>query len=165
MSEQPALASPSGPEPSPYDAPAYGDVAGEPAPGTEPTWTAPPTTPFGAPPPPPAGSGYGASAQGAYGGAPGATPWAPYPVAPQGASPYQVDQRYVAFGAPTHQLATTSLVLGIIGIAGILLTPIFLVTLLAGGCSPFAIWLGVRARREIRANPRQYGGEGWRRPA
>lgn len=158
MSEQPPLASPSGPDPSPYDAPAYGDVSGEPT-GTEPTQMVPPAPApaFGAaPPPPPTAGGYGAPGP----SAPGATPWAPYPVNPQGANPYQVNQQYVAFGAPTHQLATTSLVLGIIGIAGVLLTPVFLITFLAVVCSPFAIWLGVRSRREIRANPRQYGGEG-----
>jgi hypothetical protein len=161
MSEQPPLASPSGPEPSPYDAPAYGDVAGEFAPGAEPTQMVPPTAAFGSPPPPPAGAGYGTPGHGApQPGAPGATPWAPYPVNPQGANPYQVNQQYVAFGAPTHQLATTSLVLGIIGIAGIVLTPLFLLTFVAAVCSPFAIWLGVRARREIRADPRRYGGEG-----
>ena len=160
MSEQPPLASPSGPDPSPYESPAYGDIAGGAA-GAEPTQMVPPAPAPGpqydaAPPPPPAGGGYGAPGA----GAPGAAPWAPYPVNPPGANPYQVNQQYVTFGAPTHQLATTSLVLGIVGIAGVLLTPIFLVTFLAVVCSPFAIWLGLRSRREIRANPRQYGGEG-----
>ena len=182
MSEQPPLASPSGPEPSPYDSPAYGDVGGAAAPGAEPTQMVPPAPApsfdkpsfdkpsydkpsyegpsyDSAPPPPPASGGYGG-----YGtpgaGAPGAPGWAPYPVNPPGAAPYQVNQQYVTFGAPTHQLATTSLVLGIVGIAGVLLTPIFLVTFLAVICSPFAIWLGLRSRREIRANPRQYSGEG-----
>lgn len=166
MSEQPPLASPSGPDPSPYESPAYGDVHGESAPGAEPTQMVPPTPTYDAAPPPPPVSGaggYGAPGSG-YGApgpaAPGGAPWAPYPVNPQGANPYQVNQQYVTFGAPTHQLATTSLVLGIIGIAGVLLTPIFLITFLAVVCSPFAIWLGVRSRREIRANPRQYGGEG-----
>ncbi len=162
MSEQPPLASPSGPDPSPYDAPAYGDltgdVAGGPVPGAEPTQMVPPSPSYDAPTPaPPAPPGYGAP--GAP-GAPGAAPWAPYPVNPPGGTPYQVNQQYVTFGAPTHQLATTSLVLGIIGIAGVLLTPVFLITFLAVACSPFAIWLGLRSRREIRANPRQYGGEG-----
>lgn len=158
MSEQPPLASPSGPDPSPYESPAYGDVRGEP--GAEPTQMVPPAPAYDATPPPPPASGP-AGGYGAPGpGAPDGSPWAPYPVNPQGAHPYQVNQQYVTFGAPTHQLATTSLVLGIIGIAGVLLTPIFLITFLAVVCSPFAIWLGVRSRREIRANPRQYGGEG-----
>lgn len=163
MSEQPPLASPSGPDPSfePYSAPAWGDVAGET--GTEPTRMAPPgpapTASFGAAPPPPAAGAHGAP--GTPGGpAAGEAGWSPYPVAPQGQNPYQVHQQFVTYGAPTHQLATTSLVLGIIGIAGILLTPIFLITFLSAACSPFAIWLGIKARREIRANPRQYGGEG-----
>lgn len=167
MSEQPPLASPSGPDPSPYESPAYGDVAGAGLPGAEPTQMVPPAPApaYDAPPPPPTGGhgapGHGAPGYGAPGPAtPGAAPWAPYPVNPPGANPYQVNQQYVTFGAPTHQLATTSLVLGIIGIAGVLLTPLFLVTFLAVGCSPFAIWLGLRSRREIRANPRQYSGEG-----
>lgn len=166
MSEQPPLASPSGPDPSPYDSPAYGDVAGATAPaapaapGAEPTRMVPPAPAYDAPPPPPpAGGGYGAPGPGGP-GAPDAAPWAPYPVNPPGANPYQVNQQYVTFGAPTHQLATTSLVLGIIGIAGVVLTPFFVITFLAALCSPFAIWLGVRSRREIRANPRQYSGEG-----
>lgn len=158
MSEQPPLASPSGPDPSPFDSPAYGDLAGGPVPGAQPTQMVPPSPSYdAAPPAPPAAPGYGAP--GAP-GAPGGAPWAPYPVSPPGGNPYQVNQQYVTFGAPTHQLATTSLVLGIIGIAGVLLTPVFLVTFLAVVCSPFAIWLGLRSRREIRANPRQYGGEG-----
>lgn len=159
MSEQPPLASPSGPDPSPYDSPAYGDVAGATAPGAEPTQMVPPAPAYDAPPPPPVGGAHGAPGAGGP-GAPGTAPWAPYPVTPPGASPYQVNQQYVTFGAPTHQLATTSLVLGIIGIAGVVLTPVFLITFLAVVCSPFAIWLGLRSRREIRANPRQYSGEG-----
>lgn len=156
MSEQPPLASPSGPDPSPFDSPAYGDVAGGLVPGAQPTQMVPPSPSYdAAPPAPPA-----PPAPSAPPAAPGGAPWAPYPVNPPGGNPYQVNQQYVTFGAPTHQLATTSLVLGIIGIAGVLLTPVFLVTFLAVVCSPFAIWLGLRSRREIRANPRQYGGEG-----
>ena len=182
MSEQPPLASPSGPDPRPYDSPAYGDVGGAAVPGAEPTQMVPPAASpsfdkpahespsyespsyespsyESAPPPPPAGGGYaGYGAPGA--GAPGGAGWAPYPVNPPGGAPYQVNQQYVTFGAPTHQLATTSLVLGIIGVAGVLLTPFLIISFFAVVCSPFAIWLGVRSRREIRANPRQYSGEG-----
>lgn len=155
MSDQPPLTPPSGDTPgdtpadtpgfTPYDAPAYGDVSAE-----EPTRAAPyvPPTPF-APPAPPAPPAAGTPAA-----------WAPYPTTPQGAPAYQLAPQYAAFGAPTHPQATTSLVLGIVGLVGILGTPFVLFTILAVGCSPFAIWLGVRARREIRANPQAYGGDG-----
>lgn len=82
----------------------------------------------------------------------------PYPVVPP---PYQVAPQYLVHpGAPTHPLATTSLVLGIIGLVGLLLTPIVIVSLIGVLCSPFAIWTGARARREIRANPQAHSGEG-----
>ena len=88
-----------------------------------------------------------------------APPVTPYP-GPQG-SPYQVAPQFLTNpGAPTHPLAITSLVLGITGIVSVLLTPVLGVTVLGGLCSPFAIWLGARAKREIRDNPQTYGGEG-----
>jgi hypothetical protein len=75
--------------------------------------------------------------------------------------PYQVAPQYLVNpGAPTHPLAITSLVLGIVGILGVLGTFVVGVTLIAGICSPFAIWLGARAKREIRQNPQAHGGEG-----
>lgn len=155
MSEQPPLTPPSGPLASP---------SGPPPP---PTWQ----PPAGPPPVGPSGSfePYGAPAYGDVGpeepptqAAPGqgAAGWAPYPVSPQGA-PYQLAPQYLGRpGAPTHPLATTSLVLGIIGLFSLLLTPILFVTLVGALCSPFAIWLGVRAKREIRAQPLAYSGEG-----
>lgn len=128
MSEQPPLASPSGPDPAfeQYAAPAWGQASPEPGAGQ----------PQGGP--------------------------APYPGGPPaGQQPYQVPPQYMSHpGATTHPLAVTSLVLGISSIVGIVLTPFLGITLLAGVCSPFAIWLGVRSRREIRADPRRYGGEG-----
>ncbi|WP_182379139.1 DUF4190 domain-containing protein [Nocardioides sp. WS12] len=145
MSDQPPLTPPSQPSPGfePYQAPAYGDVAPD-----APTQQAP----AGSAPVPPAAP---------YPVAPG-----PYPVAPvaspyQGAPvPYQVAPQYLRHVAPTHSLATTSLALGISGLVGLMLTPVFFVTFLAVLCSPFAIWTGLKARREIRANPQAFGGEG-----
>lgn len=136
MSDQPPLTPPSPPSPpspgfEPYQAPAYGDVAPD-APTLH-TPQAPAT-------PPPS---YGAA----------------YPPTP---SPYQVAPQYLrpVAGAPTHPLATTSLVLGIVGLVALALTPFLFVTFVGVLCSPFAIWLGVRARREIRRNPRAFSGEG-----
>lgn len=142
MSEQPPLASPSGATPSfePYSAPAYGEEPALPAPSDIP-----------APPP-----GFAAGP-----GHPGAGPgWAPYPLPPQGA-PYQVAPQYLGhLGAPTHPLATASLVLGLIGIFSLALTPFLLLPFVGVVCSPFAIWLGARARREIRTHPQSHGGDG-----
>ena len=56
---------------------------------------------------------------------------------------------------PNHPSATTSLVLGIIGLAGILTCGGITLVL-----SPFAWATGAKAVREIRANPEAYGGEG-----
>ncbi len=130
----------------------------------------PPSGPLTPPsPPPPPAPGYGA--YGAYGdvgpeepGMQGAPVegggWSPYPVSPQGA-PYQMAPQYLGNpGAPTHPLAVTSLVLGVAGLVSMLLTPFLIVTFVGAICSPFAIWLGVRARREIRAQPLAYSGEG-----
>lgn len=140
MSDQPPLTPPSPPSQGfePYQAPAYGDVAPD-----APTQQAPATP-------------------GPYPVAPAP---APYPVAPAqpyqaGPSPYQVAPQYLQHVAPTHPMATTSLVLGISGIVGLVLTPVFFFTFVAVLCSPFAIWTGARARREIRANPQAYAGEG-----
>lgn len=83
------------------------------------------------------------------------------PVVPPPASSYQVPVQYLGgYGVPTHPLATTSLVLAIVGLLSLLLTPFLFVTVVGGLCSPFAIWLGVWARRQIRADPRRHSGEG-----
>lgn len=150
MSEQPPLTPPSPPGPesaptegfSPYQAPAYGDIAPD-----APTLFGPPSGGAATPAPP---SPYQPSPYPSAGG--------PSPVGP---APYQMAQQY-AYNpvAPSHPLAITSLVLGIIGIAGIVLTPVILVSFVTAFCSPFAIWLGARAKREIRANPQAFGGEG-----
>ncbi|WP_435769997.1 DUF4190 domain-containing protein [Nocardioides sp. SYSU DS0651] len=86
---------------------------------------------------------------------------APAGMQPAPPAPYQVAPQYLVNpGAPTHPLAITALVLGIVGIVSVVLTPLFGVTLVGGLCSPFAIWLGAWARRQIRADPQTYGGEG-----
>jgi hypothetical protein len=88
-------------------------------------------------------------------------PVAPVPGTPYQSSPYQIPPQYLANpAAPTHPLAITSLVLGIVGILGVIGTFVVGVTLIAGICSPFAIWLGLRSKREIRQNPQSYSGEG-----
>lgn len=131
------------------------------------------TPPSGPPPPPVRPSGsfepYGAPAYGDVAPEQGSTQaapvpvdggWSPYPVSPRGA-PYQMAPQYLGNpGAPTHPLAVTSLVLGVVGLVSVLLTPFLIVTFVGAICSPFAIWLGVRARREIRAQPLAYSGEG-----
>lgn len=149
MSEQPPLTPPSGPLTPPSGPP-------PPAPGQPPAGP-----PYGVQP-------YGAPAYGEVGPEEPSTRaepvpgggWSPYPVSPQGA-PYQMAPQYLGNpGAPTHPLAVTSLVLGVVGLGSLLLTPFLIVTFVGAICSPFAIWLGVRARREIRAQPLAYSGEG-----
>jgi small-conductance mechanosensitive channel len=88
---------------------------------------------------------------------------APYGLQPSPGqpAPYQVAPQYVVNpSAPAHPLAITSLALGIIGIVGILGAFFVGVTVVAGICSPFAIWLGARSKREIRQDPQSYSGEG-----
>lgn len=137
MSDQPS--EPHAPSYDVYDAPAYGDVAPDapvPARLTPPMPAPQASNPYAAPPPP-------------------QQPWGAYPV------PYEVPRQYLVNPtAPTHSLATASLVLGLIGLASAMLTPILYVTIVGVVCSPFAIWLGVRSRREIRANPQAWGGAG-----
>lgn len=146
MSDQPPLTPPSQPSPGfePYQAPAYGDVAPE-----APTQQAP------AAPAPVAPGPYPVAPASPY-----QPPASPYPTTPYPTTPYQVAPQYLRHVAPTHPLATTSLALGISGLVGLLLTPVFFVTFLAVLCSPFAIWTGLKARREIRANPQAFGGDG-----
>lgn len=84
----------------------------------------------------------------------------PSPVPPPAAT-YQVPAQYAGgYGAPTHPLATTSLALGIVGLVSLVLTPIVGVTIVGTACSPIAIGLAVRARRQIAADRRLHSGEG-----
>lgn len=71
--------------------------------------------------------------------------------------PYGYPQQPYAYQPPkpNHPSATTAMVLGIIGLAGIATCGGITLVL-----SPFAWVTGARALREIRANPGTYGGEG-----
>lgn len=65
------------------------------------------------------------------------------------------------YGFPqSHGRATTSMVLGIVATAGILLTPLCCITLPAMFLGPFAIWTGASARREIDRYPTAYTNRG-----
>src|SRR3954451_24478866 len=91
------------------------------------------------PPPPPPQIPYGAPAPGAaygYGWTPGYG--APYP------------------GSLSHKGATTSLTLGIISIASLLLTPVCCITLPGVLCAPFAWAIGAGAKREMERHPGVY---------
>jgi hypothetical protein len=89
---------------------------------------------YAAPPPPP-------PPQVPYGFQPGWTPayGSPYP------------------GSLSHKGATTSLTLGIISIASLVLTPVCCITLPGVLCAPFAWATGAKAAREIRQRPGVYG--------
>ncbi|HET6938066.1 MAG TPA: hypothetical protein VFI19_05660 [Nocardioides sp.] len=96
------------------------------------------------PPPPPPQVPYGPpypTTPYAYGYQPGWTPMygAPYP------------------GSLSHKGATTSLTLGIISIASLLLTPFCCITLPGVLCAPFAWATGARAVRDMRRQPGVYG--------
>ena len=156
MSDQNPLTPPSQPSPGfePYQVPAYGDVAPDaptqhaPSTPTAPLASVSPATPTPpvAPIAPPAG---------AYGQAPYPVSPAPYPGGP---APYGIAPQYLS--APNHPLAVTSMVLGIVGLAGLVLTPVLGFSFILVLCSPFAIWLGARSRKEIRREPQRYGGGG-----
>lgn len=62
---------------------------------------------------------------------------------------------------PPHPRAMTAMVLGIVGLAGMVLAPLLFVTVAAGVCSPIAIWLAVQVRRDLRREPGRYSGEGY----
>ncbi|GAB6986895.1 DUF4190 domain-containing protein [Nocardioides pyridinolyticus] len=71
--------------------------------------------------------------------------------------PYGYPQQPYGYQAPkqNHPSATTALVLGIIGLAGLVTCGGITLVL-----SPFAWMIGAKAVREIRANPEAYAGEG-----
>lgn len=84
-----------------------------------------------------------------------------YAVTPRPVASYGIPQQYRGgYGTPTHPLATTSLVLGIIGLVSLVLTPFLIVTIVGGICSPFAVWFGIWGRRRVRADPQRYAGDG-----
>jgi hypothetical protein len=92
----------------------------------------PPQVPYGSPSP---------TTPYAYGYQPGWTPvyGAPYP------------------GSLSHKGAATSLTLGIISIASLLLTPFCCITLPGVLCAPFAWAVGARAQRDMERQPGVYG--------
>ncbi|WP_181407587.1 DUF4190 domain-containing protein [Nocardioides sambongensis] len=90
---------------------------------------------------------------------PGASPYpAPFPT--PGGYPGAHPIGFPAPTPPVHSSAVTALVLGIVSIVSVLATPLFGFTVVGALCAPFAVWLGQKARNEIRANPQAYSGEG-----
>lgn len=124
-----------------------------------PTYAPPPSPP--APPAPPSPPVYGQPQQPPY----GQNPYLQQPPYPQ--QPYGAPQ-FSGYGVPVpgysyaqaHGRATTSMVLGIIALVGIIATPFCCVTLPAMFCGPFAIWTGATARRDIDRNPAAYNNRG-----
>ncbi|WP_143016122.1 DUF4190 domain-containing protein [Nocardioides szechwanensis] len=143
--------SPSGPEqpgPSQPPAPEWPSYAPPPTPP-------PSTPPYGAPEPP------------AYGQPPAQPPYGQNPYLQQPPAPYGAPQ-FAGYGAPvpgysyaqSHGRATTSMVLGIVALVGILATPFCCITLPAMFAGPFAIWTGATAKRQIDQNPAAYNNRG-----
>jgi hypothetical protein len=99
---------------------------------------------------------------------PAAQPSGPQFVTPPPPPPPQVPSAYgwtPAYGAPypgslSHKGATTSLTLGIISIASLLLTPLCCITLPGVLCAPFAWAAGAKATREMRQHPGVYNNLG-----
>ena len=134
-------------------------ITGSPGPSYQPPGPGavpPPQNPYGAPGPysaPPSPNPYGAPQSEQY-----APPPNPYPApneyaAPQ--NPYGVpfQPAYAGGALPDHPSATTSLVLGIVGLVGIVLCGGLTLVL-----SPVAWVVGAKAVREIDATPGRYGG-------
>jgi hypothetical protein len=86
-----------------------------------------------------------------YGPAPGQEPWqaawAPVYGAP-------------VAGSLVHKGAKTSLVLGIISVASVVLASFCCITIPGVFCAPFAWFIGAKAKREIEAHPGTYGNLG-----
>lgn len=86
---------------------------------------------------------------------PGANPYAAgYTPPPPGWTPQPAHAPFTPYVLPDLPKATTALVLGIVAVAGafMCILPVLL--------SPVAWILGAQARKEIRAAPQQWGGEG-----
>jgi hypothetical protein len=119
---------------------------------------APPSGPYGGQPPPQNPYGQNPYGQNPYGQNPYAPPPNPYPqpgsydqyAAPQ---PYGPGYPPYVGALPDHPSATTAMVLGIIGLAGLLFCGGITLVL-----SPFAWAIGGKAVREIDAEPGRYGG-------
>ncbi len=110
------------------------DTAGRPSPDPQ----LPPTHQYyGSPQPPYGQDPYQQPQQQAHG-------QPPYPQAPYG---------YGVPPVPQHPSATTAMVLGVVGLAGLMFCGGITLVL-----SPFAWHIGARAVREIDQDPRRYGG-------
>ncbi|GEP38669.1 hypothetical protein NPS01_23320 [Nocardioides psychrotolerans] len=76
------------------------------------------------------------------------------------------EQPPYGYAAPGYSIvqknstATTSMVLGIIAVVSILATPFCCITPPGMLTGPFAIWTGVKARREIDRHPGYFGNRG-----
>jgi hypothetical protein len=94
---------------------------------------------------------------------PAAQPSGPQFVTPPPPPPPQLPYGWTpGYGAPypgslSHKGATTSLTLGIISIASLLLTPFCCITLPGVLCAPFAWAVGAQAKREMERHPGGYG--------
>jgi hypothetical protein len=151
---------PSGPSAVPPPANPYGQATGQQAAGWNPYVD--PRDPYGSPagpqpttPYPPVGHGQGFGQGFGHGYTPPQNPYVPpneygAPQNPYG-SPYQ--PAYAGGLMPAHPSATTSMVLGIVGLVSILVCAGALLIL-----SPVAWVLGAKAVREIDASPGRYSG-------
>ena len=90
----------------------------------------------------------------------------PVPYGPPVGQPYGFQPGWApAYGAAypgslNHKGATTSLVLGIIAIASLVLTPVCCITIPGLFCAPFAWAIGAKAKTEIAQHPGVYGNVG-----
>jgi hypothetical protein len=154
-------------ETQPFVSPSGPEQPGQSQPPT-PEWPSYAPPPAGPPTPPPSTPPYGAPEPPTYGQPPAQPPYGqnPYlqqpPPAPYGA------RQFAGYGAPvpgysyaqSHGRATTSMVLGIVALVGILATPFCCITLPAMFAGPFAIWTGASAKSQIDQNPAAYNNRG-----
>ncbi|WP_341923979.1 DUF4190 domain-containing protein [Nocardioides psychrotolerans] len=127
--------------------PTYEPGATTPGPGGP---DVPPPNPYGPPPT------YGQQPYGQPYAAPGYGQ--PYGQQPYGAPGYGVPG--YGFAQQKNSTATTSMILGIIAVVSILATPFCCITLPGMLTGPFAIWTGVKAKREIDREPGRFGNRG-----
>ncbi|MCM3514869.1 hypothetical protein [Nocardioides sp. P86] len=106
----------------------------------------------GRPPEPQAPYGQASSAQGPYGQPPATQPYGQQPYGqPYGQQPYGQPYGYAA-PTTTHPQANTALVLGIVAIGGMFVCGLPVLV------SPFAWYVGAKAKREIEAEPGRWSG-------
>lgn len=160
-------------ETQPFVSPSGPEQPGQPPSPEWPTYAPPPPSPEqpGQPPYGPPTYGQPAYGQPTYGQPPSAPPppyeQNPYLQQQPPPAPYGAPQ-FSGYGTPvpgysyaqSHGRATTSMVLGIVAIVGILATPFCCITLPAMFAGPFAIWTGASAKRQIDQNPAAYNNRG-----